>query len=79
MSERADGFTDYCAQEAKEDFERWQDGRCQCCGGKFLVGAADAEFEHNEGQIRRVCFWCFEDSEYDPRDPQPSRFSWGRC
>ena len=74
-----DGFEDYCEQITKEDSERWRNGCCQSCGGKLLVGATDAEFEYSEGQIRRICFWCFEDGEYDPSDPQPSRFSYGHC
>lgn len=74
-----DGFEDYCEQITKEDFERWRNGCCQCCGGKLLIGAVDAEIEYGEGQIRRICFWCFDHGEYDPRDPQPSRFHYGHC
>lgn len=74
-----DGFDDYCEQINKQDSERWRDGRCQCCGGKFLVGEKDAEFEYGGGRIRRICFWCFDLGEFDPRDPQPSRFQYGRC
>jgi hypothetical protein len=72
-----DGFEEYCEQITKEDSERWRDGRCQCCGGKLLVGATDAEFEYSEGQIRRICFWCCD--EGDPNDPCPSQFHYGHC
>ena len=74
-----DGFDEYSEQITKEDSERWRDGRCQCCGAEFLVGREDAEFEYSEGQIRRMCFWCWEDGEHDPREPRPSRFHYGHC
>jgi hypothetical protein len=64
-------------QFIKEDSERWRDGRCQCCGGKFLIGREDAEVEFSEGQICRLCFFCWD--ENDPNDPRPSQFHYGHC
>jgi len=71
------------------------EGKCSHCGAKFLKGAdraltsteADADLWCDDGRVKRppkqmhflLCFSCFEDEFYDPEDPKPGLWQWGRC
>ena len=62
MIEPPDDYENYYTTMA----ERWRDGRCQSCGGKFLIGAAAAEYDSENGEERRICFFCWESTPVDP-------------
>jgi hypothetical protein len=61
-----------------EDVRRWENGLCAGCGASFLAGGEKAEIQ-DDTRVFRLCFWCFENEDYDPSDPQPSKFNYGNC
>jgi hypothetical protein len=71
------------------------EGKCSHCSAKFLMGAdhalivdeKDNDLWCDDGRVKRppkqsrflLCFSCFDDEDYDPADPKPGRWQWGRC
>jgi len=59
---------------------------CARCEATFLIGADDAKlndaahhfgFCYEPGDL--YCFFCWDQINYDPYDPEPSRFQYGHC
>jgi hypothetical protein len=81
INEGFDALNNWLDTERARDRERYLNGCCVGCGGRFFIGLAEAEQEGGLAGKYFLCFWCMTEEDRDPYTGEypPSQWQYGNC